>query len=277
MNTDQVKKLTDNALEELTNALNSGKSEALTCYLSTMARFHRYSFGNILLIMLQKPDASHVAGFNTWRKLSRFVRKGEKGIAIFAPMLLRAREENETESADDNAGKIHRFRVVHVFDISQTEGEPLPEPTSVSGDPRGATESLLAFAAKRGIKIAYAESLGGALGMASAEGITLRTGQGPAAEFATLAHELAHMLLHIGDDADRPASKTVRETEAEAVAFVVCQAAGLSAATAASDYIQLYQGDVDVLAASMERIRMTASVLISAVMDSPAMDESLAA
>ncbi len=86
MKAEQARKLTDEALANLATALEQGRSEALT-------RFHRYSFGNILLILAQKPDATHVAGFNAWRDLNRFVRKGEHGIAIFAPMMLKRRDD----------------------------------------------------------------------------------------------------------------------------------------------------------------------------------------
>ena len=86
MNTDNVKQLCEEALRRLATALEQGQSDALKTYLATMARFHKYSWGNVLLIFTQKPNASHVAGFQTWRKLNRSVRKREKGIAIFAPM-----------------------------------------------------------------------------------------------------------------------------------------------------------------------------------------------
>ena len=99
MNTDNVKQLCDEALRSLAAALEQGKSEALKAYLATMVRFHKYSWGNVLLILTQKPHASYVAGFQTWRKLNRFVRKGEKGIAIFAPVVVKKR--NEAEEVED--------------------------------------------------------------------------------------------------------------------------------------------------------------------------------
>ena len=85
MNSEEIKKLTDSSIEQLAYSLRQGKSESLGQYLRMIARFHRYSLHNVLLIALQKPDASHVAGFRTWQKLGRFVRKGEKGIVILAP------------------------------------------------------------------------------------------------------------------------------------------------------------------------------------------------
>lgn len=93
MKTEDAKTLIEKQLESLSDALESGKSETLTAFLSTMARFHRYSLGNVLLIMTQFPEATHVAGFHTWKSLGRFVKSGEKGIAILAPMLLKPRDE----------------------------------------------------------------------------------------------------------------------------------------------------------------------------------------
>ena len=90
MNREEALQLTDTALEQLTQALAQGKSDTLKTYLTTLARFHNYSFGNVLMIAVQKPDATHVAGFQTWRKLGRFVKKGEKGIAILAPLVYRS-------------------------------------------------------------------------------------------------------------------------------------------------------------------------------------------
>lgn len=89
MKREEAIKLTQTALEQLSAALEQGHSETLATYLNTLARFHNYSFGNVMLIAFQKPDATHVAGFNTWKKLGRHVKKGEKGIAILAPMIYR--------------------------------------------------------------------------------------------------------------------------------------------------------------------------------------------
>src|SRR5580658_8813292 len=95
MTTEQAKTLSETALEKLMDALERGQSEALKTYLSVMSRFHRYSWGNILLIYSQRPDATHVAGFHGWRKRRRFVRKGEKGIVILAPMVGRKKSDDE--------------------------------------------------------------------------------------------------------------------------------------------------------------------------------------
>jgi len=266
MKAEQAKKLTDKALEDLEAALGQGKSESLTAYLAAVARFHRYSFGNIMLIMAQRPEATQVAGFRTWKKLGRYVCKGEKGIVIIAPMLLR-KNDGGTDGDDE---KILRFRAVYVFDVSQTDGEPLPEPTAVCGNPNGHTDRLKALVEAHAIELEYAHddearsTLGSAQGASFGGRILLCEGLSPAEEFATLTHELAHELLHRKEDR-KQISKTVRETEAEAVAFVVGQAIGLDAGTAASDYIQLYSGDKETLAASLDRIQKTASAIIEAI------------
>jgi hypothetical protein len=97
MKTEQIKEVTDKALGQLITALEQGKSATLTRYLTAMARFHRYSFQNVMLIHSQREDASHVAGFHSWRKLGRFVCKGEKGILILAPMVFMAEADTATE------------------------------------------------------------------------------------------------------------------------------------------------------------------------------------
>jgi hypothetical protein len=264
-----AKTITDQALDQLTAALQAGKSEQLTHYLALMGRFHRYSFGNLLLIVSQRPDATHVAGFNTWRQMGRFVKKGEKGILIIAPMTIRPRAEDkgDDQAETKQTRPILRFRGVYVFDIAQTDGDPLPEPAQVNGDPGEATARLRASIANHGITIDNDDLPPGTDGVSRGGRISIRPGLSPAQEFSVLVHELAHELLHRGED--RPKSKTVRETEAEAVAFVVCTAIGLETGTASSDYIQLYQGDVETLTASLDRIQRTAATIIAVVQHVP--------
>lgn len=266
MKSEEAKKIADNALQQLSDALKSGKSEQLTRYLSMLARFHRYSFGNVLMIADQRPDATHVAGFNAWRSLGRYVKKGEKGIVIIAPMSIRPKDEGTADGEQPGESRkkpILRFRGVYVFDIAQTDGEPLIEHPMVAGDPSRHLDHLKAHIAELGITLDHDDLPPGTEGVSRGKRISIRPGLAPAQEFSVLAHELAHELLHRGED--RPKSKTVRETEAEAVAFVVCQAAGLETGTAASDYIQLYQGNTDTLAASLERIQHTAAGIIAAL------------
>jgi len=257
----------DAALGELAAALEQGKSDSLRAYLAAVARFHRYSAGNILLIFSQRPDASHVAGFQTWKRLGRRVNRGEKGILIIAPIRQRPSREKrlgvcakEEDEARDHEN-VHGFAGAYVFDVKQTNGKPLPELSRVCGDPRNYVERLLAFAAERGIAVEYADNLGGADGASSGGRIQMKAGLTPAEECATLAHELGHELLHHDGNDSRP-GRTVRETEAEAVAYVVSEAVGLEARTASADYIQLYQGSKATLAASLERIRKTARAIV---------------
>ncbi|MCC6426030.1 MAG: DUF1738 domain-containing protein [Phycisphaerales bacterium] len=265
MKAEDARKMTDDALARLATALEQGRSESLTQYLAVMARFHRYSFGNILLILSQRPEATRVAGFNAWRDLGRFVRKGEHGIAIFAPMRLRARaEEVAGEQTGEEPRTVLRFRVVHVFDVAQTDGEPLPEPARVQGDPSVYTTRLQAHVAACGITLDRADVPFGADGVSTGGRIAVRPDLSAAEEFAVIVHELAHELLHRGDDR-KDFSTTVRETEAEAVAFVVSAAIGLETGTAASDYIQIYNGDKDTLSRSLDRIQKTASSILAAI------------
>lgn len=260
----RVRLIADRALELLADQLKAGNSEQIERYLRAMGRFHQYSFHNLMLILSQRPDASRVAGFHTWRKLGRSVRRGEKGIAIFAPMRLRGRSAHarDDETADPEDRLV--FRVVHVFDISQTDGEPLPEPSRVTGDPEGSLDALLAAVRAAGITVERFDSLDGSDGVSMGGRILLRTGLAPAEEFAVLVHEWAHEILHKDDREARP-SKTVRETEAEAVAFVVSQGVGLETNTASSDYICLYDGDTGTLTASLDRIQKAACAILEAI------------
>jgi hypothetical protein len=216
MKAEQARKIADQALAHLTDALKKGKSEALTRYLAMLAHFHRYSAGNVMLIFWQRPDATHVAGFNTWKRLGRHVKLGEKGIVILAPMVLRPKTDDQSAEGEPKPQPVVRFQGVHVFDVSQTEGNPLPEPATVCGDPGEHTARLKALVAERGITLDHAGIPAGADGCSSGGRISIRKGLSPAQEFAVLAHELAHELLHHGKD--RPQTAKVRETEAEAVA-----------------------------------------------------------
>jgi N-terminal domain of anti-restriction factor ArdC len=263
MNADDLKKLTTDSLNHLAALLDQGESERLTALLKTIARFHRYSFHNVCLIMAQRPTASRVAGFHTWRTLGRFVRKGEKGIAILAPIVKRRSEESE----DQDSKAVVGFRAAYVFDVQQTDGAPLPEASEPGGDPGAKTASLRSAINSSSISIEYADDLGGALGLSCGGQIRVLSGLEPASEFMVLVHEYAHELLH--RDGDRPALRDIRELEAEAVAFVVGQAIGLTVTDSSRDYIQLYKGDSVALGQSLERIRRTAGKVLTAVMDQP--------
>ncbi len=263
MKSEQIKQITNKAVERLIAALNEGRSETLTQYLAAIGRFHRYSLRNVMLIASQKPTATHVAGFHTWHKLGRFVKKGEKGILILAPIIRRKAETNEQSEADESSTAVG-FRAAYVFDISQTDGQELPEIGSVNGDPREYRERLGKFITERGITLEYLQDVAPARGTSAGGKITLLPGQAPAEEFATLTHELAHEMMH-RTERRSSTSKRARETEAEAVAFVVCQAIGLETGSAAQDYIQLYEGDAKLLTESLEHIRQTATRILNAI------------
>jgi antirestriction protein ArdC len=274
MKAEEARKLADDALSNLASALKQGKSEALTAYLAAMGRFHHYSFGNVMLIALQKPDATRVAGFRTWKKLGRYVTKGEKGIVIIAPMMIKPMEQDGSEEVDsrNEDRPMLRFKAVYVFDVSQTDGEPLPEFARVGGNPDGHTDRLKVLVTAKGITLEYADTLGGPDGVSCIGIIRLRNGLTPAEEFSVLTHELAHEMLH-KSERRKETTRTVRETEAEAVAFVVCQAIGLETGTAAADYIRLYNGDAETLAESLDHIQKTAAEILAVVMNESARDE----
>jgi hypothetical protein len=248
--------------------LEQGHSEGLTAYLTAMGRFHRYSFGNILEISRQKPSATRVAGMYAWNQLGRRVKKGEKGIRILAPVI-GIRRKKDTEAAKDvtrqNEPVLVGFRSAWVWDISSTEGQDLPElSTEVTGDVGVYRERLLDFVISQGIMLEFKESIAPALGMCYGDRIVLLPGQSPAEEFSTLVHELGHSLL--GHAARRiTTTKTVRETEAEAIAFVVGTSIGLNAGDASASYIQLYHGNAALLAESLEVIQKTSAVILAAL------------
>lgn len=268
MKSEQIKQITSKAVEELVAALNSGRSEALTNYLTAMGRFHRYSFFNVMLIARACPHATHVAGYQIWKTLGRYVKNGEKGIMILAPVFRRRMDEdNEAENAEldcSNSPALAGFRAVYVFDESMTAGNPVPQIGSVNGDPGALRERLEQFVREQGIALEYSADISPAKGVSESGKIKLLPGQSSAETVATLVHELAHQRLH---RSERRASTTkrVRETEAEAVAFVVCHAIGLETGTASADYISLWNGDAAVLLESLELVRRTAAEIIAAI------------
>jgi hypothetical protein len=263
MKVEQAKQIANKAIEQLSEALERGHSETLRNYLAAMAKFHRYSLHNLLLIVSQRPNATRVAGFHTWKQLGRNVKKGAKGIMILAPVVLPMSKE-ETTSEEDHSKTALGFRVVYVFDQIDTEGEPLCELGSAQGDPAGYTESLKQFIEERGIQLEYSDSIYPAQGQCSPGKIVLLPGQSAAEEYATLAHEAAHSLLHM-QERHAETTKRVRETEAEAVAFVVCEATGLKAENSVN-YIHLYAGDKETLAESLEHIQRASAEILTAIM-----------
>lgn len=241
------------SMTELAEELTQGKSERLTAFLDMLAKFHGYSFSNVMLIHKQRPDATHVAGYQAWKQLGRQVRKGERGITIIAPMVFRTEE-----TADDQSEQSIRFRAVNVFDVSQTDGEPLPEPPGVDGEPGDHLDRVVAFIASLGIELII-DALLDADGQSRGGCIVIRDGLAPAARFATIVHELVHELLHKDD---HKSDHRFRELEAESVAYAVCRAVGLDTNTASSDYIRFHGGDAEALRAVLDRVQKTAARIL---------------
>jgi hypothetical protein len=268
MNREEALKKSDEALLELAEALQQGKSDTLLKYLETLSRFHRYSFGNCMLIALQKPEASHVAGFHRWKQLGRWVKKDEKGIAILAPVLNRKKRDSEVadeaeEPEERRTRTVRGFRVAYVFDVTQTEGKELPEFAHLEGDPGDRIDRVVQIITDKGIQVEFVDSLPfNANGCSLGGVVQVVNSLPPPQKFSTLVHELAHELLHRGDRREIT-TKTVRETEAESVAYVVCRSVGLDCSTRASDYIQIWNGDAKVLMQSLELIRDVATNILA--------------
>ena len=271
MKREEAIKLVQSGFEQLESALKEGKSDDLMRYLTTMSRFHNYSFRNLVMIWSQREDATRVAGFRAWQKLGRVVKKGEKGIAIFAPMPFKQKDEregsrnrtNEGERKSDEEVTMMGFKVVHVFDISQTEGDPLPEPSKVTGEVGANLKRIQRVVVDSGIELKF-EQLDGAHGYSIGGKVVIDQSLSDAEKFQTIAHELAHERLHQGER-KTVATKAVKETEAEAVGFIVSQAFGLDSMTHCADYIQLYDGNADTLRESLSHIQKTAQWMIESI------------
>jgi hypothetical protein len=244
-------------IEELAQATDAARvSEEMLRYLDACSKFHKYSLCNLWLIMMTKPDATAVAGFRKWQSLNRFVRKGEHGIPILAPMLVK--KNNVTTPKE----KIVGFKVVYVFDVSQTEGEPLPPPPDWKSPEKNKelTERLIQYANNLGISVIEKELQGEVQGVSKGGTIELSTTTGT----ITLIHELAHELLHQRED--RPVSKDVRELEAEAVAFVVARHFGLDGMSC-PNYIALHGALSSDILDQLDRIKTTTAEIIEAIQE----------
>src|SRR5581483_7520720 len=258
---------------KLAAELQAGKSEALTSYLAAMARFRKYSLFNLMLILQACPNATRVAGYRTWQSLGRYVKKGEKGIMILAPMFRKRHQDAAENDSSDDSPALIGYRPVFVFDESQTAGADIPQIGSVNGDPGLHLALLEEFVRAQGIVLEYSQDIAPAKGMSEGAKIILLPGQSAAETFSTLAHEYAHSALHFGDRRTET-TKRIRETEAEAVAFVVCSAIGLDPGSSAADYIALYNGDAALLLESLEHIQNTANRILSALSAIPAPADS---
>ena len=257
-------------VKSLIEQLEAGHSDALTAYLDAMSRFHNYSFGNVLEIARQRPTATKVAGLYAWNQLGRKVKKGERGIRILAPIIGIKRKKDEDAEKDitkQNIRVLVGFRNAYVFDVEQTEGAELPAMRQIYGDVGENHDRLVSFIDRQGIELVFTEKIAPALGMSYGGRIAVLPGQSKAETFATLVHELAHEMLHKAERRTTT-TKVVRETEAEAIAFVVGKAVGLEAGSASADYIHLYHGNASLLAESLEVIQQTSAIILAALQPS---------
>ena len=234
------------------------KSEEMQKYLDFVAKFHQYSPTNIMLILLSKPDATHVMGFNSWKRLNRFVKRGERGIPIFAPMI------HKEDPDDDNSPKLLLgFRVVYVFDVSQTDGKPVPsQPIWKSLQQNDELRKrLMDFASSKGIEVTYQEFHDETQGMSLGKKIVLS----PTAGVKTIIHELSHELLH---QAERNGlSRHEKELEAESTAYIVCRHFGITD-LACPNYIALHGATGELILQHFQRILGAASEFITTMEDS---------
>lgn len=258
--------------EELLAQLQAGV-ETLTTgedwqrMLSLANQMHHYSFGNLLLIASQRPGATTVAGYRRWQSLGRQVRRGEKSIRILAPVVVRKHDD----ATGEDVRALVAFRGVGVFDVSQTEGEPLPEPIRpvlLDGEaPTGAWDRLAAFVAARGFSVERGDC-GGANGTTDhgARTVRVRADVSDAQAFKTLAHEAAHVLLH-GSDAVRAfACRGRLEVEAESTAYVVAGSLGLPTDGYSFPYVAGWSdGDIKAIQATGQAVLKTAEAILAAV------------
>jgi antirestriction protein ArdC len=287
---------TKGRLKEITDRLEAGirdifGSDQYKTYLNTLSKFHSYSFNNCVLIAMQKPDATHIAGYSAWQhNFKRQVMKGEKGIKIIAPAPYKIKKERERIDPksgsvvtgkdgkpvmDEVEVKVPAFKVATVFDISQTEGEPLPEigVDELSGDVGRYDDLYKALEKSSPVPIALEDIASGAKGYYEQveKRIAIQSGMSELQTLKTAIHEIAHARLH---DIDKNAPKDVprpdhdtREVEAESVAYTVCAHYGLDTSDYSFGYIAGWSGDkeLDTLKASLETIRSEAGAIITEV------------
>lgn len=277
-------------MEEITSKLEKGVKDIFDGanyqqYLNFCAKLPRYSANNQILIMMQKPGATMCQSFTNWKEVNRHVRKGEKGIRILAPAPYKMQKEQEKVDASgkavlDKDGEpvketvevtINAFKPVSTFDISQTEGEPIPTPgvDELTGSVEGYETLLAAIKEVVPVPISFEQIESGAKGFYHLEEnrIVVQEGMSEAQTVKTLLHEASHQALHSKeamDSAGEKKSKNQKETEAESVAYVVCQHYGIDTSDYSFPYVATWSADKEVpeLKASLDTIRRTASELI---------------
>lgn len=284
---DQVKELMDKLEKGVEDVFNSQRYRD---YLQTMSRFYRYSFNNTMLIFMQRPDATLVAGYSSWQKnFNRYVKRGEKGIKILAPTPYKYKVEMvktdpvTKEPIKNDKGKpitelveISRmaFKPVTVFDVSQTDGEPLPEPISeLAGEVKDYNLLFRAVTQLSPFSIGFGQISSGAKGYCDYEErkILIKESMSQVQTVKTAIHEIAHATLHNwyneGDSSELNKDRRTREVEAESVAYVVCQHYGIDTSDYSFGYIAGWSRDKELteLKSSLETIRSAASSLIDAI------------
>lgn len=268
----KVKQATELLEQGVEGIFTSGK---MAEYLTVMSRFHSYSARNCMLILMQNPEATHVAGYRAWQnKFHRQVRKGEKSLTILAPIAHKTtiRETDKvTGEVTDHEHVWTSFKAVPVFDISQTDGEELPEiATDLSGDVErfvhlcNAVQACATVPVEWDVDITDPECHG--YYSRGENRICIRGGMSEAQTFKTLVHETAHSILHCegGDQFD--AERNVREVQAEGVAFVVCKALGIDTEDYSLGYVAAWsQMDSKAVLKQLEVIRKTANAILDKV------------
>ena len=282
-------------VQELTDKLEQGlqdlfNSDSYRNYLTTMSKFHNYSFNNTLLIAMQKPDATLVAGYKAWQKnFERHVNKGEKAIRILAPAPYKIKEERDkidpvTQELlldkDGNPQKeeveitIPAFRAVSVFDLSQTDGKPIPELAAkeLLSDVEGYQDMIRAVEAISPVPIELEEIAGDSKGYYDREAkrIAVQENMSESQTLKTMIHEVAHSKLHskeVEQDEQMRKDRNTKEVEAESVAYTVCQHFGIDTSDYSFGYIAGWSSgrDTKELRSSMDTIRRTASELITGI------------
>ena len=259
-------------IKEITEQLEKGVKEVFTSgkykeYLDFMCKFHNYSVNNIILIMMQNPQASLVAGYKAWQtKFKRQVRKGEKGMTILAPC---PHKRTIEEDGEEKEIIWNSFRAVKVFDISQTDGDAVPEiATTLSGDVKNYEELFDRLKNASPVPVSF-EKMGSANGyFHSVENrIAIKEGMSKEQTIKTAIHEIAHAMLHCENGEEEEADRNTREVQAESVAYTVCKMLGIDSSDYSFGYVAGWSKDKEVkeLSESMEVIRRTATEIIDKI------------
>jgi antirestriction protein ArdC len=279
-------------MKEITDKLENGikgifESEKYKSYLNTVSKFHNYSFNNCLLIAMQKPNATRVAGFNAWQKdFKRSVIKGEKGMKIIAPAPFKTKKAVDKLDAtgkpvigtdgkrvkEEKEITVPAFTVATVFDVSQTEGEPLPQlgVNELVGSVDKYKEFFAAVEKVSPCPIDFEKITTGAKGYFHLEEkrIAINEGMSELQNLKTLIHEVAHARIHdIDKNADVRPDRNTREVEAESIAYAVCQHYGLDTSDYSFGYVASWSGgkELDILKSSLDTIRKEADAIITEI------------